>query len=148
MSAKRKLKSTSVQSDQSLFPHEETLHPWLSEMRLVKFLIILRKLAGWSESSLGAHIRRYDFWRCGSLEYHLFFCFVLKHISCVCKVVCFSYSDKYCNVCLGRDIRKKCQYSRTFPADTTSQQCRYNVAATFLWRYVFAGLMTRTPLGP
>ena len=62
--AQRRLKSAcaSTQSDQSLRrPHEETLHPPLSEMRSVKILIRLRERAGWSESLLGAHIRCYDF---------------------------------------------------------------------------------------
>ena len=45
--------SDSAQSDQSLYyRHEESLHPWLSDMRPVK---ILRECAVWSESSLGAH---------------------------------------------------------------------------------------------
>ena len=35
--------------------HEETVHPWLSRMGLLKILI-RRKCAGWSESSLGAHV--------------------------------------------------------------------------------------------
>ena len=39
--------------------HEETLHPWLSKMRLVKVLIRL------PESSPGTHIRRYLFGSCG-----------------------------------------------------------------------------------
>ena len=51
-------------------PHEETLHPWLSKIRPVKVLIRLRECAGWSESSLGAHVRRYVFWRYGSFILH------------------------------------------------------------------------------
>ena len=35
-------------------PYEDTLHPWLFKMRPVKILV-----SGWSESSLGAHVRRY-----------------------------------------------------------------------------------------
>ena len=65
MPAKRSLKSAYAfaQSDQSLCcPHDKTLRPWLSKMRLVKILIRLRESAGWSESSLGAHIRTYVFW--------------------------------------------------------------------------------------
>ena len=59
----------SAQSDRSLrCPQEETLHPWLSKTRPVKIQIRLRECAGWSESSLGAHVQRYVFWRCGSLE--------------------------------------------------------------------------------
>ena len=51
--------SSFVQSDQSLrCPHEETLHPWLPKMHTVKILIRLRECAGWSETSLGAHVRR------------------------------------------------------------------------------------------
>ena len=38
----------------------------LSKMRPVKIQIRLRNCAVWSESSLGAHIRWYVFWRCGS----------------------------------------------------------------------------------
>ena len=57
----------SAQSDQSsLCPLDETLHPWLSKMRSVKILIRLRECAGLSKSSLGAHVRRYVFWCCGS----------------------------------------------------------------------------------
>ena len=66
---KQRLKSTcsSVQSDQShRCSREETLHPWLPKMRPVKILIRLRVCAGWSESSLGAHFRRYVFQRYGS----------------------------------------------------------------------------------
>ena len=63
----RTLKSTcgSAQSDQQpCCPHKETLHPWLSKMRPVKILISLRKCcAGWSESLLGAQVRRYVYWR-------------------------------------------------------------------------------------
>ena len=47
-------------------PHEETLHSWLSKMRPVEILIRLREGAGWSESSLGAHVRKYVLWRWGS----------------------------------------------------------------------------------
>ena len=48
-----------------VFCKQETLHPWLSKMCPVKILIRLRKCAVWSESSLGASIGRYVFWRCG-----------------------------------------------------------------------------------
>ena len=48
-----------AQPDQSLRrPHEESLHPRLSKMRLVKSLIILREGAGLFEPSMCAHIRR------------------------------------------------------------------------------------------
>ena len=60
-----RLKSScpSSQSDQSLHClHEETLHLWLSKMHSVKILMGLQKCAGWSESSLGAHVQRYAFW--------------------------------------------------------------------------------------
>ena len=63
-SAQWRLKSAyaSAQSDQNLCcTHEETWHLCLSKMRLVKILIRLRECAVWSESSLGAHIRRYVF---------------------------------------------------------------------------------------
>ena len=62
MRAQQRLRSACAfaQSDQSLrCPHEETLHPWLSQKRPVKILIRLRECAGWSESYLGAHVRRY-----------------------------------------------------------------------------------------
>ena len=62
MCAQRRLKSAcaSAQSDQSLrCSHEETLNPCLSKMRPVKILIRLRESAGWSESSVYAHVRRY-----------------------------------------------------------------------------------------
>ena len=35
-------------------------------MCTVKILVRLRKCAGWPESSLGAHVLRYVFWRCDS----------------------------------------------------------------------------------
>ena len=47
----------------------ETLHPWLSKNRIVKIpmrLHGLRGCASWSESTLGAHDRRYIFWRWGA----------------------------------------------------------------------------------
>ena len=67
----RKLKcAPNENSNQPAHPlrylHEETLHPWLSKMRLVKSLIRLRECAGWSESSLSAQVQRYVFCRCGS----------------------------------------------------------------------------------
>ena len=48
--------------------HQETLHPWLSKIRIVKILIRLRERAGWSKSLLGADVRRYLFWRSSSLR--------------------------------------------------------------------------------
>ena len=77
MCAQWRLRSAcaSAQSAQSLrCQHIETLHPWLSKMRPVKIQISLRESAGWSESSLGAHVRRDVFWHCGSLiEIEFFF---------------------------------------------------------------------------
>ena len=46
-------------------PHDETLHTWLSQMRPVKIRIRLRECAGWSQSSLGAHVRRFVYRRSG-----------------------------------------------------------------------------------
>ena len=46
-------------SNQPAHPHEETLHHWLSKMRPVNILIRLCECASWSESSLGAHVKRY-----------------------------------------------------------------------------------------
>ena len=66
--ARRRLKSacTSARSDRSFrCPHEESLHPWLSKMCPVEMRTRLRECAGWSESSLSAHVWRYVFWRCG-----------------------------------------------------------------------------------
>ena len=76
MCSKRWLKSTCAcaKSDKSLHcPRAEPLHHWLSKMRPRKILVSLRTCAGWSESSLGAHVRRYVYWRCGlPWEYQLF----------------------------------------------------------------------------
>ena len=46
-------------------------------MRPVKILIRLRECAGWSESSRGAHVHRYNFWRFGSyllLRFYFWYC--------------------------------------------------------------------------
>ena len=68
-----KLTCTSAQSGQSLrCLHEETLHPWLSNMSPVKIQLSLRECVGWSESSLSAHIRRYVFWRYGAYPFAVF----------------------------------------------------------------------------
>ena len=75
MCAQRRLKSAcaSAQTDKSLrCSHDQTFHPWLSKMRPVKILIRLRECADWSESSLGAHVRRYVFWVCGSILWYQF----------------------------------------------------------------------------
>ena len=48
------------------YPHEETLHPWLSKLHPMKIQIRLRECAVWSESSMGAHVRRNVFWSCGT----------------------------------------------------------------------------------
>ena len=40
-------------------PHVEILYPWLSKMLSVNTLIRLFECAGWSESSLSAHVWRY-----------------------------------------------------------------------------------------
>ena len=66
--AQRRLKSgLCIWSETSL--SEETMHPRLSKTRPVKILIRLRECAVWSESSLGAHVRRYVFWRYGCVGY-------------------------------------------------------------------------------
>ena len=44
-------------------------HPFLSKRRPVVILIRLRKYTGWSESLLGAHVRRYVFLHCGTNAY-------------------------------------------------------------------------------
>ena len=59
---------------QPTYPHSLiSLHLWLPKMCPVMILIRLRICAGWSESSLGAHARRYVFWRSG-FHMHLFMC--------------------------------------------------------------------------
>ena len=65
-----------------------TLHPWLSIMRAVKIQIRLRECAVWSESSLGAHVRRYTFWHCGSnrLDSSFYYNILLNY-------TCYSQSD-------------------------------------------------------
>ena len=66
MYVKRILRST--QSDLSLrCTLEETLHPWLSNLRPGKIPIRQRECACWSESSLSAHVSRYVF-VCGSCQ--------------------------------------------------------------------------------
>ena len=72
MCAQRRLKSVraSVQSDQILCcPHDETLSPRLSKMRLVMILIILRECTGWSKSTLATHVWNCElFWPFGSFH--------------------------------------------------------------------------------
>ena len=46
---------------ESSCPHEETFHHWLSKLRPEKIPMRLRKCAVSSESSLGAHVRRFVF---------------------------------------------------------------------------------------
>ena len=46
--------------------HDGILQPSLSKMRSVKILIRQRECICWFESSLGARVRRYAFWRYGS----------------------------------------------------------------------------------
>ena len=75
MCAQRRLKSdcASAQSDQSLrCAHEETLHPCLSKMHTVKLLVRLCERDSWTESSLGAHVRMYVAWRCGTFGFIMF----------------------------------------------------------------------------
>ena len=54
--------STWIKSESSLSVWR-SIHPWLSKQCPVKILIRLRECTGWSESSLGAHVRRYVFCR-------------------------------------------------------------------------------------
>ena len=70
--AQQRLKSVcvSAESYQSHHsPREVTLHPCLSRMRIANILIRLCECAGWSESSLGAHILKYVYRLCGALFY-------------------------------------------------------------------------------
>ena len=55
----------SIHSESSLSAWKK-LHPWLSNMRPVEILISLCNRTGWSESSLGVHVRMYDFLHCRS----------------------------------------------------------------------------------
>ena len=57
-----------VPSDVRPTKTNQPVHHWLSKMFAVKILIRLRECAGWSESSLGAHVRRYVVWHCGSIQ--------------------------------------------------------------------------------
>ena len=68
MCAQRRLESacSSAQSDQSSLSAWRNFHPWLSTIHPVKIVIRLCECAGWSESSLDAHVRRYVFPLCGS----------------------------------------------------------------------------------
>ena len=69
-----KLACASTQFDHCVrCPHEETLHPWFSKMHPVMIQIRLRECAGWSESSLGVHVRRYLSWHCGSITLMIHF---------------------------------------------------------------------------
>ena len=62
----------SAQSDQSLrCPHEQTLQPWLSQMRPVKILIRLCECTVWSKSSLGVQVRMYVSWRYDALFFQI-----------------------------------------------------------------------------
>ena len=113
--AQRRLESISAfaQSDQSLHcPHKEISHPWLSKMRLVKILIRLRECTGWFESSLGAHVRRYVFWRCGSFHFQGGSCYCLSEQSRV------HLNDivpaKECNIPCPGNVAEMCGGSRTF----------------------------------
>ena len=55
-----------AQSDRNHRLREETLSRLVYEICQEKILIRLRECAGWSESSLGAHVRRSVFWQCDS----------------------------------------------------------------------------------
>ena len=85
MCDQRRLKSAcaSVYTYQSFrCPHEEILRPRLSKMRLGKILIRLCECAGWSESLLGADVRRYVFWRNGLFISTVYHYMVDIHESC------------------------------------------------------------------
>ena len=56
------------------------MHPCLSKMHPVKILIRLRECTGWSESSLGAHVRRFV----GAQMLHVLTTWCL----CICLSVC------------------------------------------------------------
>ena len=49
-------------------PNEDSNQSWLSKQRPLKVLIRLHECEDWSESLLGAHVRRYFFDRCGSFN--------------------------------------------------------------------------------
>ena len=65
MYAQRRLKSAcaSAQTDQSLrSPDEESLQPWLFQMRPIKILIKVLECSGLSGFLMGARVRKYVFW--------------------------------------------------------------------------------------
>ena len=58
-----------AQSDQNhRCSDEETLHPWLYQKHPAMIMIKLRECAGWSESSLDAHIPWYVFYVAAQLN--------------------------------------------------------------------------------
>ena len=77
------------------WPHEETMHPWLSKMHPVKILIRLYECTGWFESSSGAHVRRSVVWRWGSYNVglqwkpliHIVIFFFLISCTCFCTFI-------------------------------------------------------------
>ena len=62
-------------------------NPWQCKVRQKKILIRHCECAGWSESSLGPHVRRYVFWCRGSIWFYLaiFHSHSLLEISCVTR---------------------------------------------------------------
>ena len=71
MCAQRRFRSACAfaQSDQNLhWAHFGLTRMWSFFLLKTKALISLRDCAGWFESSLGAHVRRYVFGRCRSYD--------------------------------------------------------------------------------
>ena len=63
---------------------------WLSKISLAKVLIRLRECAVWSDSPLGAHVRRYVFWRWCSINLHDAHILCACVRACLCVYVCYS----------------------------------------------------------
>ena len=73
---RHKSSSTSCSPFSVFVVHMMKQYAWLSQIRPVKILIRLRESAGWSESSLGAHVRRHVFCRCCSFRVNVIVTFI------------------------------------------------------------------------
>ena len=94
---------------------KKAFYPWLSKMRSVMILISLCECAGWSESSLGAHVRRYVFWSCSSCasliqqttNWWYFSYFSQKKVfDILCKLSQLETICMKCQILISRNIRK------------------------------------------
>ena len=147
-----KIKSacTTAQSDQSLrFPHDDFYilgYPKCSQWRFWS------DCTGCSESSLGAQVRRYVFWRCDSYEYiYPRLRGILEFVHCVFKMKAMLIRKMSRKVKQHKLCRKNAEenwttvwFTHTVQVNTqrrcavTSWRCS-DVVMTFLRRCVFAG---------